>query len=337
LYLYRLTVFDSLCFSKVTTTVGAAPQAGFSLALKLDATLGPEGYTAEFDGNESAVVTGGDRMGVLYGAGAFLRAARYGTDGLSPPQPPPAVPPVPIEPGYWFTVENQSYVYGQVQNDGSGTALVPLLGVFESWDECKKACVTNTTINCTAITFDPQLVGPFNKHCYARHDAIWQPGPVSVPGAFSARRYKLPLPTPTPAPHTVKWAKKDQPTTPNSFRGLYFATHFGNFFANAPASEVHEYLEDMALWGANTLILISEPAKFGNYSALEPLLDRNAGIGAYAQSIGFKVGFIFDNEGFQGHPTNISYTRPVGDSGDFSPLQNLICPAKGLDYLAEEV
>jgi hypothetical protein len=80
----------------------------------------------------------------------------------------------------------------------------------------------------------------------------------------------------------------------------------------------------MALWGANTLVVIAEPAKFVNLTMLGPLLDRNARIGAYAQSIGFKVGWIFNNEGFQdayhrdsqGHyVSNISFTYPQVRSG----------------------
>ena len=146
------------------------------------------------------------------------------------------------------------------------------------------------------------------------------------------------------------WIAVGKPTTPGSFRGLYFATHFGNVFANAPPRLIHEYLEDMALWGANTLVLISEAAKFHNLTALMPLLDRNAKIGAYAQSIGFKVGWIFNNEGFQSaytrDPTtgawtsNISFTRPTAEGGDFgteTAPQFLICPAKGLSYLRDEV
>ena len=100
----------------------------------------------------------------------------------------------------------------------------------------------------------------WTKRCYARHDGVWQPSPVVVPGAVWARRFSLPLPPPPPppppapppappAPPTLQpWSAAGRPSTPGSFRGLYFATHFGNFFANAPPARVTEYLEDMALW-----------------------------------------------------------------------------------------
>ena len=86
----------------------------------------------------------------------------------------------------------------------------------------------------------------------------------------------------------------------------------------------------------------------GNFTALTPLLDRNAKIGAYAKSIGFKVGWIFNNEGFQssytkdpksgGWVSNISFTMPVNEGGDFGTKaapQFLICPYKGMDYLRD--
>ena len=78
--------------------------------------------------------------------------------------------------------------------------------------------------------------------------------------------------------------------------------------------------------GANTLVVIGEPAKFENLTMLGPLLDRNARIGAYAQSIGFEVGWIFNNEGFQeayhknasgDWVSNISFTYPY-DADPFS-------------------
>lgn len=40
--------------------------------------------------------------------------------------------------------------------------------------------------------------------------------------------------------------------------------------------------------GGGGQILVSEAAKFVNYTDMQPLLDRNTMIGTYAQSIGFK-------------------------------------------------
>jgi len=36
-------------------------------------------------------------------------------------------------------------------------------------------------------------------------------------------------------------------------RGVYFATHFNNFYESAPLEEIETYIEDMAFWGFNTI------------------------------------------------------------------------------------
>lgn len=41
--------------------------------------------------------------------------------------------------------------------------------------------------------------------------------------------------------------------SPSVIRGMYFATHFHNFYHDAPINEVISYIEDLALWGMNTL------------------------------------------------------------------------------------
>ena len=40
-----------------------------------------------------------------------------------------------------------------------------------------------------------------------------------------------------------------------SLRGMYFATHFHNWYQQAPESEISRYMEDMALWGVNAIMV----------------------------------------------------------------------------------
>ena len=42
-------------------------------------------------------------------------------------------------------------------------------------------------------------------------------------------------------------------------RGMYLATHFYNFWHIAPMDEVRPYIEDLALWGCNSLMLCLAP------------------------------------------------------------------------------
>jgi hypothetical protein len=97
-------------------TMVEPPASHLTLTLEIDPTLGPEAYSATFDGNRSATIRGGDRMGATFGAGAFLRAAQFSPAGLVPPQPtppppppPPSPPPVPISSEWWAGEANRSY------------------------------------------------------------------------------------------------------------------------------------------------------------------------------------------------------------------------------------
>ncbi len=38
-------------------------------------------------------------------------------------------------------------------------------------------------------------------------------------------------------------------------RGIYFATHFHNFYHDAPVEKIQSYVEDLALWGLNELLV----------------------------------------------------------------------------------
>jgi hypothetical protein len=354
----RIVSAKSGCRVSLSTAgLSAAGPNLLRLTLRINASLGPEAYSASYDHDRStAVISGGDRMGVTFGAGAFLRAAQYRVKGLVPPQavplppppppPPPPSPPAPIIPGYWATAENVSIVFGVTGPAGNGTTVAPLLGVFTTFDECKHACTSaaaTASNQCTAVSWAGlRFEHPFENHCYSRHDTGWQPHIVI--GITSARRFKLPLPLPPPPPPpppppgpptpTRAWDVHGAPVNPGSFRGLYMASHYGNFFANAPHDAIREYLEDVALWGANTLVLIAEPANWADYPSFEPLLDRNAQIGVIAQQVGLKVGWIFINEGFRDDDARHVFPK-AKPTFDYSPNMHLVCPAKGQAYLEE--
>ena len=41
-----------------------------------------------------------------------------------------------------------------------------------------------------------------------------------------------------------------------SLRGMYFATHFHNWYHQASPAEAARYMEDLALWGVNAVMVI---------------------------------------------------------------------------------
>ena len=73
-----------------------------------------------------------------------------------------------------------------------------------------------------------------------------------------------------------------------SFRGIYFATHFGNWYDNAPESEIDLYLEDLVIWGCNCIKIwfdrhqfrnIMSPAAQKKLKNLRAILKKSASLG----------------------------------------------------------
>lgn len=55
---------------------------------------------------------------------------------------------------------------------------------------------------------------------------------------------------------------KSAPDKP--FRGIYFATHFGNWYDNAAEEEIDLYLENLVIWGCNTIKVWFDRHQFRN-------------------------------------------------------------------------
>ena len=64
--------------------------------------------------------------------------------------------------------------------------------------------------------------------------------------------------------HTAKWSEEDfVPMPPTGvvspdcdFRATYFSIHFHNWYYTAPTQELEQYVEDIMLWGYNTIVCI---------------------------------------------------------------------------------
>ncbi len=125
-------------------------------------------------------------------------------------------------------------------------------------------------------------------------------------------------------------------------RGIYFATHFHNFYHEAPIEEVERYVEQLALWGCNALSVwfdmahfrsIDDPKARAMIARLHAILRaaNRVGIGA---SMGFPV-----NEAYNSSPVELRADYSIGHDGYHTePCAHYhleICPSKpgGLDYL----
>ncbi|UVI33374.1 hypothetical protein [Paenibacillus spongiae] len=109
-----------------------------------------------------------------------------------------------------------------------------------------------------------------------------------------------------------------------TIRGIYFATHFGNWYCHANLDVVQTYLEDLALWGINELLVWFDTSRIPSLEDGRPLLDRLAKFEAFAGEVGMKVGRIaIANEGFQGQ---VGSGRPMlgkncFDETDYHPFR----------------
>jgi hypothetical protein len=91
-------------------------------------------------------------------------------------------------------------------------------------------------------------------------------------------------------------------------RGIYFATHFHNFYHDAPLVEVQRYVEDVGLWGLNALIVWYDMHHFQGFDSPEAVEFRKRiqAICRAARRVGLAVGFAcVANEGYANSPAAI--------------------------------
>lgn len=131
------------------------------------------------------------------------------------------------------------------------------------------------------------------------------------------------------------WRGKTAPAS--TMRGMYLACHFGNFYEAAPMDEVEAYVEDLSLWGVNSLLVsypawqldsFEQPEARRNFERLKLLLGR-------ARKAGLKVGLGAGNQTFRTAPKEALGERYPDDWHRRGDLGTNVCPSKpaGHKYL----
>ncbi len=110
-----------------------------------------------------------------------------------------------------------------------------------------------------------------------------------------------------------------------TFRGIYFATHFNNWYEAASDTERARYVESLALWGTNSLLVhypdqwlsgIDDPKARAWIQKMKRMM-------ADAKSVGIKVGLLhIVNAGYTSTPKELKAT-PGSHCGG-----NMVCPSK---------
>lgn len=108
-----------------------------------------------------------------------------------------------------------------------------------------------------------------------------------------------------------RWRGESSPSCP--LRGVYLATHFMNYYEAAPIGQVQEYIEDLGLWGYNTILIHYPTWQFDGFSdpASRAWLARFRTLLAAARNAGVQAGLIqVPNQGFKTAPKE-SRGKPV--------------------------
>lgn len=96
-------------------------------------------------------------------------------------------------------------------------------------------------------------------------------------------------------------------------RNIYFATHFHNFYHTAPVEKVTNYIEELALWGYNTIEVWFDMHGFEGIHDPKAMamLDRLSIILKAGKNAGMKVAIcMLGNEGYNSSPKELRAKAP---------------------------
>ena len=129
------------------------------------------------------------------------------------------------------------------------------------------------------------------------------------------------------------WRGRSVPAKP--VRGIYFATHFHNFYHDAPLRDVTRYVEELALWGCNALSVWFDMHHFTGMDdpRARAMVRRLRAILLAANRVGMRAALTsLSNEGFSTSPAALRADWTCGHDGYFQePAGHYhveICPSR---------
>ncbi len=133
------------------------------------------------------------------------------------------------------------------------------------------------------------------------------------------------------------WRGTSVPEKP--VRGIYFATHFYNYYQAAPSEEVEQYIQELSLWGVNTLLVWYDAHHFQGFDDPEAVAFRRhlKRILQAARKLDVGVGLIvIGNEAYDNSPMALRadlHGYRIDQRGSYYDVD--VCPNKpgGMEYV----
>ncbi len=130
----------------------------------------------------------------------------------------------------------------------------------------------------------------------------------------------------------------------NPIHGIYFASHFRNFYEMAPIEQIYELIEDLALRGCNALMLWYDMHQFDEINTPDSLrlIARMKQCMNHATLVGMKTVFeTLANEAFRTSPMNLRAEWSIQNGYTQRPTGHYhveLCPNKdgGLDEILRQ-
>jgi len=124
-----------------------------------------------------------------------------------------------------------------------------------------------------------------------------------------------------------------------SLRGMYFASHFHNWYCQASEAEIARYLEDLALWGVNALMVIFPMINLQDWNdpAAEPAMAMVRQYAKAAKGLGLQFATGINNTMFIGAPKSIRAAKLPDPTHRRGNSGHPICPSnpEGHAYLMD--
>lgn len=122
-----------------------------------------------------------------------------------------------------------------------------------------------------------------------------------------------------------------------SMRGMYFASHFHNWYHQASEAEMARYMEDLALWGVNAIMVIFPMINLQGWDdpEAEPAMAMVRKSARTARELGLQFVTGLNNCMFIGAPQDIRATRLPDPTKRRGNSGHPICPSnpQGHEYL----